>query len=217
MLLPMLLAMDARAQQLVTFPTGDGGMVEGDLYGNGKRGVVLIHGGRFDKGSWKDQALVLVDAGFRVLSINLRGKGASRGPGMQDMFAAPFEQDTLAAVRYLRKAGASSVSLVGGSVGGSAAAGGVAVAKPGEVDGLVLLGATPDAPPEKLKVRKLYLMAKDDASGSGPRLPGLRAHFDKVPEPKRMVILEGSAHAQFLFETEHKARVMEEIKRFLLE
>jgi len=185
-----------------------------DLYGVGERGVVLAHGGQFNKESWQKQAQQLAKAGFRVLAIDFRGYGDSRGPGQSDIFTAPLHLDVLAAVHYLRDRGARSVFAIGGSLGGGAAAD-AAIAEPGQIDRLVLLGATPGGPPEKLTVRKLYIMTRDDTSGDGPRLPGLRAHFDKAPEPKELIILEGSAHAQFIFGTDQAERVMLEILRFL--
>ena len=97
--------------------------------------------------------------------------------------------------------------------GGAAAA--AAIAEPRAIDRLVLLGATPDGPPGKLTVRKLYIATRDDASGDGPRLPGLQAHFDAAPEPKQLILLEGSAHAQFMLQTDQADRVMREILRFL--
>jgi pimeloyl-ACP methyl ester carboxylesterase len=198
----------------VHFRTQDGGLIHGDLYGVGDRGVVLAHGGRFNKESWQKQAQQLAKAGLRVLAIDFRGYGDSRGPGQSDIFTAPLHLDVLAAVHYLRDRSAKSVFAIGGSLGGGAAAS-AAIAEPGQIDRLVLLGATPGGPPEKLTVRKLYIMTRDDTSGDGPRLPGLRAHFDKAPEPKKLIILEGSAHAQFIFETEQAERVMLEILRFL--
>src|SRR5437870_3897746 len=41
------------AQQATSFPTEDGGLISADLYGKGARGVVLAHGGRFTKESWR--------------------------------------------------------------------------------------------------------------------------------------------------------------------
>ncbi len=35
------------AQEHVTFPTQDGGLIYADLYGKGDRSVVLAHGGQF--------------------------------------------------------------------------------------------------------------------------------------------------------------------------
>lgn len=203
-----------RPPERVVFPTEDGGLIYGDLYGEGDRGVVLAHGGRFNKESWEKQAQELAKAGFRVLAFDFRGYGESRGPGQKDIFTAPLHLDVLAGVHYLRKRGAKTIFAIGGSMGGGAAAD-AAIAEPGQIDRLVLLGATPQGPPEKLKVRKLYIMTRDDASGDGPRLPGLRAHFEKAPEPKELIILEGSAHAQFIFGTEQGERLMLEILRFL--
>lgn len=203
----------ALAQEQVSFPTQDGGLIYAVVQGRGDRGVVLAHGGRFNKESWAKQARIIADAGFRVVAIDFRG-GQSRGPGQGDIYNAPLHLDVLAAVRYLRQTGAKTISLVGGSMGGGAAAAALAEA-PDEIERLVLLAATPDAPPEKLRGRKLYIVARDDASGAGPRLPGIRAHYEKAPEPKELIILEGSAHAQFLFETDQADRVMREIVRFL--
>jgi pimeloyl-ACP methyl ester carboxylesterase len=211
----LALAALAAAQEHVSFPTQDGGLIYADVYGKGDRGVVLAHGGRFNKESWAKQAPVLADAGFRVLAIDFRGYGQSRGPGQGDIFSAPLYLDVLAAVRYLHQNGAKTVSAIGGSMGGGAAADASIEAKPGEIDRLVLLAASANGPPEKLKGRKLFIVARDDASGSGPRLPGIRAQYEKAPDPKELIILDGSAHAQFLFETDQGERVMREILRFL--
>jgi alpha-beta hydrolase superfamily lysophospholipase len=211
----LLLAGLATAQERVSFPTEDGGTVYADVYGAGERGLVLAHGGRFNKESWEKQARVLEKAGFRVLAFDFRGYGQSHGPGQSDIFTAPLHLDVLAAVRYLRKTGAKTVSVIGGSLGGGAAADAAIVADAGEIDRVVLLAATPGARPEKFKGRKLLIIARDDASGDGPRLPGIRAEWKKVPEPKELIVLEGSAHAQYLFATDQGERVIRETLRFL--
>ncbi len=74
-----------------------------DVYGEAERAVVLAHGGQFNKESWKKQAQALVAARFRVLALDFRGYGKSKGPGDADPEDAPLYQDVLAAVRYLRK------------------------------------------------------------------------------------------------------------------
>jgi pimeloyl-ACP methyl ester carboxylesterase len=122
----------------------------------------------------------------------------------------------LAAVRYLRKSGAKTVSVVGASLGGWAAADASIKSEPGEIDRLVFLGSAPTGNAEKLKVRSLFIAARDDTSGGGePRLPGIRAQYEKAPEPKELIIVDGSAHAQHLFQTDQGERVMREILRFL--
>lgn len=75
--------------------------MDGDLYGRGERGVVPAHGGRFDKESWEKQA--------RALAIDFRGFGQA------NPVSAPLHFGVLAAVRYLRKTGATGVSVVGGA------------------------------------------------------------------------------------------------------
>ena len=82
----------------------------------GTRGVVLAHGGQFNKESWTEQAWALADAGFHVLAFDFRGVGESRRPGQADNLGAPLHLDVLAAVRYLKAHGAQTVSVVGGSL-----------------------------------------------------------------------------------------------------
>jgi pimeloyl-ACP methyl ester carboxylesterase len=211
----IMLASLAAAQEHVSFPTQDGGLIYADLYGKGDRAVVQAHGGRFNKESWAKQAQALEAAGFRVLAFDFRGYGQSRAPGWEAPMGASLYLDVLAAARYLRKAGAKSVSIVGGSLGGGAAGAASVHAEPGEIDRIVFLGASADGPPEKINGRKLYIVARDDANADGPRLPAIRAQYEKTPGPKELIILEGSAHAQFLFETDQADRVMGEILKFL--
>lgn len=204
------------AQQTVSFASEDNGRICADLYGEGERAVVLAHGGRFTKESWQPQAKVLVSKGFRVLALDFRGFGCSSGPGEKDFDTAPFDKDVLAAVSYLRAHGAKTVSIVGGSFGGAAAGDASIKSARGEIDRIVLLGAAPNLPASGLKSRTLFIVAQDDASGTAPRLPGIRAQYQRAPQPKQLIILPGSAHAQFLFQTKQSDRVMEEILRFLL-
>lgn len=211
----LVLATVSYAQKAVVFPTADGGVVSADSYGAGELGVVLAHGGRFNKGSWEKQAQTLAAAGFRVLAIDFRGYGQSRGQGDSDPMSAPLQLDVLAAVRYLRKTGAKTVSVVGASMGGGAAGDASIQSEPGEIHRLVFLGSAPNGPAEKLKAPSLFIVARDDASADGPRLPRIRAQYEKAPQPKELITLDGSAHAQFLFQTDQSERVMREILRFL--
>jgi pimeloyl-ACP methyl ester carboxylesterase len=210
-----LLAQAAAAQTHVSFATEDGGMIYADVYGVGARAVVLAHGGQFNKESWEKQARALVSAGFRVLALDFRGYGKSRGPGDSDPVDAPLQFDVLAAVRYLRSAGAKTVSVVGASMGAGAAGDASIASKSGEIDRLVFLGGAPNEPADRLKCPSLFIIARDDTSGDGPRLPGIQQQYDKAPQPKSLIILEGSAHAQYLFQTNQSGRIMREILRFL--
>jgi pimeloyl-ACP methyl ester carboxylesterase len=128
---------------------------------------------------------------------------------------APLQLDVLAAVRYLRKTGAKTVSVVGASMGGGAAGDASILSEPGEINRLVFLGAAPNGPAEKLQAPSLFIVARDDANADGPRLPRIREQYERAPQPKELIILDGSAHAQFLFQTDQGEKVMREILRFL--
>jgi hypothetical protein len=164
----------ALAQEPVSFPTDDGGVVQGEVYGAGDRGVVLAHGGRFKKESWKPQAVAIAAAGFRVLAFDFRGYG---------------------------QAWAAAEALV--------------AQPPGVIDRLVLLGSEGSSQPEKMHGRKLFIVTRNDANADGPRLPNIERNYARVPEPKALIILDGEAHAQFMFATPLADRVMREILQFL--
>ncbi|KAA6456037.1 alpha/beta hydrolase [Acidobacteria bacterium AB60] len=173
MLAGLLLGIAGRAQSNVSIPTSDGGVIVADLYGHGDKGLVLAHGGQFNKESWRPQAEQLAAAGFHVLAFDFRSYGKSHGPGDKDIYTAPLHLDVLAAVRYLHSVGARTVSIVGASLGGGAAGDASMAAAPGEIDRLVFLGSAPNGPADKLKSPSLFLVARDDTSGEGLRLPGI--------------------------------------------
>lgn len=201
-----------RATQLLTFPADDGVAVNAYGYGRAaSHGVVLVPGGHGVGETWEPQARQLARAGFRVLALDYRGLGRS-SDGPQD--EENVYRDVLAAVRRLRTEGAAEVSVVGASAGGSWA-GQAALVAPGEIDRLVFLASAPDRP-EDLGGRKLYIVADNDRDGSGRiRLDDIHVSFERTPHPKQLAVVDGAAHAQFLFLTPQGDRVMDEIERFL--
>lgn len=202
------------AQESISFPTVDGGIVYANAYGGGDRGVVLAHGGRFNKESWEKQAQIVAAAGFRVLAFDFRGHGRSRGP-TNEHSNEDRRFDVLASVKYLRNTGAVSVSVIGASMGGDYAAE-AAEAEPDLIDRLVLLAAGAYTPLGRAKARKLFIMSRDDVIGNNkPRMPAIRDQYERASGPKEFVVLEGSAHAQVLFQTDQGDRVMRELLRFL--
>ncbi|GMQ80590.1 MAG: alpha/beta hydrolase [Rhodothermia bacterium] len=211
-----LLLAGCSGPQLVSFSTQDGGMVYADEYGEGDHAVVLAHGARFNKESWETQARALKKAGFRVVAIDFRGRGKSHGgPGSESSDDGVYF-DVLAAVRYVRETGAKTVSVVGASFGGWAAAQ-ASISAPGEIDRLVLMAATVEQP-DLLPGRKLFILTREDLRGGGIlRLPEIRDQYERTPDPKELIILEGSAHAQYIFETDQAEWLMREIIRFLSE
>lgn len=212
-----LLASFALAQRPVTIPLPNrAGRIRGDLYGSGSRGIVLAHGGRFNKESWATQARVFADAGFMVLAIDFRGDrvnpdGSPSAEGSTPDNAA----DVLAAVRYLHAIGVKTVSAVGGSLGGDAVGEADVQSQPGEFDRVVFLASSGGDEPEKLKGRKLYIVARGDIGPDGPRIKEIQDHYARAPQPKQLVVVEGTAHAQYLFGTNEGPRVMNNILNFL--
>lgn len=198
------------ASEEVSFPTEDGGVVHADLYGAGDRGVVLAHGMKFDKASWKEQAVQLANAGFRVVAIDFRGYSKSHGGPKSQLPRDEMYLDVLAAAGYLRGHGAKSVAVIGASMGGGASANAAVKGAPGMIDRLILLAPVPIQNPERITVPKLYATAQGD-----PITPQVKEQFAKAPEPKEMLLLDGSAHAQFLFTTDQNERLMKAILRFL--
>ena len=194
------------------FSAADGAPLSGRTYGHGRHAVVLVPGGHGVGETWDLQAQRLARAGFRVLAMDYRGRGRSRGVVPNDEKA---HLDVLGAVRHLQMEGAPLVSVVGASWGGWAA-GTAAITSPGLIDRLILIAHSPFSAPEKLGGRKLFIVARDDRVGSGTlRLKDIREQFDLAPSPKELIILPGAAHAQFLFLTAEGERLYREILRFL--
>lgn len=190
---------EPQAFREVSFATADGGRVFANLYDRGDRAVVLAHGAVFDKESWQPFAQVLADNGLTVLAIDFRGYGKSVA-GSQ---TKALKEDILAAIRYLREAGSQTVSVLGASMGGTAAARAAMETAPGEIDRLILLAPAPLEKAGLLEATHiLFVVSK------GERLrPAVEQSFAKAPDPKRLEILEGDSHAQHIFKTEQGARL----------
>jgi len=222
-LLLALLAVRQRAlaQQTVTITVPDSGSIGADLYGSGDRGLVLVgHGGYSTRATWAPQARVLADAGFHVLVMETRAAVALKGGQEVDCLysAACMALDILAAVRHLRLTGSRAIAVVAGSAGGGAAAEASFRGKGGEIDRLVLLAPMTIDKPEKIAGRKLFITARNDlGSDDKPRLPQIRDQYTRAPEPKKLIILEGSAHGQRMFDAPEGAQLMREILLFLRE
>lgn len=189
------LTADSQAPSGVSFTTSDGGQIYAHLYGSGEQAVVLAHGKVFDKESWVPLAIPLAEAGLQVLAIDFRGYGRSQ-PGSK---GEALYLDVLAAISYLQaQEGVTRVSVVGASMGGGAAARAAIVAAPGEIDRLILLAPMAIRKPEQMHANSIvYITAEADAS-----LSRTRQLHELAPEPKRLEILPGDAHAQHIFKTD---------------
>lgn len=190
----------------VSFPTSDGGLVHARLYGNSSRGVILAHGAVFNKESWRKQSELLARKDFLVLAIDFRGYGESRHETEKNA----LHLDVLAAITYLEKRGAERVSVVGGSMGGGAAARAAVLAKPDQIDRLILLAHSPISQPDKLTGRKLFIVSRGDGIRNS-----VQQQYEQAPEPKKLLLLNGNAHAQHIFKTPHASTLQDAIVRWL--
>jgi pimeloyl-ACP methyl ester carboxylesterase len=197
----------AQSPEDVSFATADGGVVDADVYGQGTRGVVFAHGAIFNKQSWAPLAKRIAAQGFRALAIDFRGYGKSRGGSDADA----LDQDVLAAVRWLHAQGVKSVSVVGGSMGGGAAGLAATEVNPGEIDKLILLSPMPIEQPEQIKAGSILYIASRGESLAASVLQ----QFARAPEPKKIVLLDGSAHAQNIFATAQARHLSDTIVQFL--
>jgi pimeloyl-ACP methyl ester carboxylesterase len=208
----------ASAQQTVTIEVpGAAKTIQGDLYGTGSSGVILTHGGGRTKESWRKQAIAFAEAGFVVLAIDFRSDTIDK---MGRLISVGSDEDNAtdirAAASYLRNHGVQKVFAVGASMGGYALAEADAESRPGEFERIVLL-ASSAGDSAALKGRKLFIVARGDVGSSGHRFNEITNSYANAPQPKELLTLEGSAHAQYLFDTDQGPRLIEEILRFLKE
>lgn len=211
-----LASLMAAAQEPVHFAAQDGWIIYGDLYGKGARAVLLVPGGRFEKNSWAPLAKSLAGEGVQALAIDLRGKGMSKEGPVEKKTDIAATMDLLAAVRFLRGNGARQIAIVGASAGGNMVEEALRVAQPGEINRVVFLAHGAYGPPQLLKVPKLFVVARNDmGAGNIPRLKRIQEQYDKAPDPKELLVLDGDAHAQYLFESDQRERLTRELVRFL--
>ncbi len=191
----------------VSFPTADDGTVYAHLYGSGPRGVVLAHGAVFNKESWQPLAEELAAHGYYALAIDFRGYGKSvAGSDRRARY-----QDVLAAVRYLASDYGVEVDVLGGSMGGGAAAGAAAMSEAGEIRRLILLSGVPIENPERMQAESILFIVSEGE----PMAPRVRDQYERAPDPKRLEMLPGDAHAQNIFATDQADELTALILEFL--
>ena len=102
----------------VTLTTADATTIAAQTWGEGDKGVVLVHGKDESAETWAYFADRLATRGFHVIAIDLRGHGASSGAADLSADSWPaMVADVDAATLWLKEQGASSVHLIGAEVG----------------------------------------------------------------------------------------------------
>ena len=199
---------------IVRFRSADGVRLLGVMLGRGPAVAVLTHEGRGWICSWLPYGRTLVRRGFRVLVIDARGNGsssASRSPSRRFR----FDLDVAAAVREVRRRGAQSVVLAGGSLGAMASLATGASIQP-RVDGVVAVspatsfgGIDAEAAARRLAVPVLYVVAEEDRDfpAAARTLYEATASTDR-----RLVVVPGLGHG---YEVLANAQAREAVDRFL--
>lgn len=94
--------------------------------------------------------------------------------------------------------------------GGGAAAEAAVKASEGEIDRLILLSPVPTQNPDLIKGSKLFIASEDEKPVSR-----VKEQHKNAPEPKKLVLLKGSAHAQHIFKTDQSEQLTGLILEFL--
>ena len=164
---------------------------------NGTNGqvVIFVPGAVFDKESWYFLAESL--QAKNVASLSLDGKTPAA---------------VLAAIDYLKAKGFKKIGLVGGSMGGAAVLDALDRKTDASINKVITLAPAGGHPIKSENIKKLFIVAKHDSLGLYPEVKQL---YKDSSEPKKFVEVEGSAHAQHMFKTSHKAELTKLIADFM--
>jgi pimeloyl-ACP methyl ester carboxylesterase len=193
---------------VVRFRSPDGVRLLGVMLGRGPAAVVLAHESNSTLCSWLPYGRTLARRGYRVLLVDARGHGsssASRSPSRR----VRVDLDIAAAVREVRRRGARSVVLGGGSLGAMGSIAAAASIRPA-VDGVVPVspattfgGLDAEAAARRLAVPALFVVAQED--GDFPH--AVRTLYEATAtQDKRLVIVGGSGHGSAVLALSAEAR-----------
>jgi pimeloyl-ACP methyl ester carboxylesterase len=213
-------APDLSGSRAVTFESRDGVALEGRLFGDGTTAVVLSHMRPADQRSWFAFANRLADEGYLVLTYDFRGycPGGDGGCSQGDPQISAIWQDVLGAMEYVRSQGATSVALVGASMGGTASL--VAAGQPGsDVEVIVTLSAPASiedlnadaALLQRVNANKMFVAGVGDAAAAASA-EGLH---EIAPQPKRVEIVPADDHGTDLLTGSRGEAVQRLIETYL--
>lgn len=209
----------------VSFEAADGVRLTGMTFGEGRVGVVLAHMGRGGdmQADFYPLARELAERGYLALTYNRRGVC---GPSERQCSSGPYDyasswQDVVGAAEFVRAKDASTLVLIGASIGAMASLQ-AAVSHRVAPAALIELGGVNHASGynfsrehlQALNCAKLFVSSKDDRYGGAD---AAREWHGWATEPKELEILAGAAHGtDMLRRGEPTARpLVEHILRFL--
>ncbi|ACZ91585.1 alpha/beta hydrolase [Streptosporangium roseum] len=178
-----------------------GTTTKGVIMGKGPVGVVVSYEHQGSVCGWLPLADRLVAAGHRVLLFD------------RNNTAAP-EEDTVAMAQRLRKAGATKVVLVGGSMGGR-----LSLLAAGKLDfpvaALISVSGTIQ-PGEVDDLRAPFLQVTGDADPDAP-VDMLQIVYNEAVKSadRQMLVLPGQAHASELFTGDQGEKALRAVTSFV--
>jgi len=190
---------DLSGSEAVSFLSRDGVELEGRLFGQGASAVVMSHMLPEDQRSWFDLADRLAEQGYLVFTYDFRGycPGGDGGCSSGERDISAIWLDVLGAVDLVRSRGATSVVLVGASMGGTASL--VAAGEEGvDVQAVITLSAplsiegllADAALLQRLSVGKLFIAGVGDAAAAA----AAQELYGISPPPKRVEIVPANDH-----------------------
>lgn len=211
---------DLSGSRAVTFESSDGVTLEGRLFGDGSTGVVLSHMQPADQRSWFAFANRLADEGYLVLTYDFRGycPGGEGGCSQGELQIPAIWQDVLGAMDFIRSQGATTVALVGASMGGTAslvAAGQegtdvavvITLSAPASIEGLNADAALL----QRVDANKLFIAGVGDTSAAA----SAEQLYEIAPPPKRPEIVPADDHGTDLLTGSRGEAVQRIIETYL--
>ena len=186
----------------MTFPSSAGDEVTATRWGDGDCAAVFLHGVGYGREDWAPQAAAVAESGHTALALALNHDDRESNV-----------EATVGAVDYLRsERGVETVVLVGASAGANA------VVKTDANTDLDVAGSFILAPGRAadlgggLSGRKLFAVGEGDSQRFVETTEQL--HND-APEPKELVMLDSTEHAQGVFQTDAGERLQSLIVEFV--
>src|SRR5262245_23669053 len=176
----------------------------GYLYGTGSVGIVFAHQSDGDACDWMPEAARLAKLGYRTLAVDLDGYGASK------TLSRPYSDDVDDAIGFLSGQGATSIVLIGASMGGTAVLT-ASVHTKARLDAVIALSspayfsgsAAIDAAPH-ITAPLLMMCGTADTTFVGDVKDIYAAAT--ATKHKRLVLVDTSAHGRLLVEPESTAQ-----------
>ena len=163
--------------------------------GKAPRSVIFAPGAMFSKESWHFLAARFQELGISSVSLN-----------------SGSIPDLLNGIAFLKSKGVQKIAMVGASAGGAGVLYTLRDNPDPLVDAVVLLAPAGGPPLQNGRIRKLFIVAEDDMISSSAEVYKL---FKGSSDPRHYEELDGSDHAQRLFDSKQKENVIQLIIHFV--